>query len=211
MIELAHLERACLALALALAPGCYVFEATPKYSEDESFGPERFPSLALLVEDVSRMPSAGAKESVQQEFEATLLAKGYSLASRGAELERLLSEQATQLSDLSAGQVIELGKLGNAHAMVMVKILEFRTDALAEQEADEHGRTRPVTRYTTAAKLEAALFDVETGRKLWTAKFEAREDNPARDRRPDSRVLDRVAHAVAATCSPRPWWWFLWH
>lgn len=196
-----------LLLAIPLLGGCYLFTAQPDWSVEKEFEPADFPGLAIWVKTTGQHGDLALEKSVEKEFDIRLTNKGYSIVATGDKLRSLAQAQQKHLSDLTKEAVIQLGKVANADALVLVSILEFDTTHVQRTASNPQGREVPVRRYMTSAKVAAELLDIESGLAIWNAKLG--DQNESVDQRPDTALLDEVAQKVARTCSPRPWYWYL--
>jgi|GEM_PF-5873189 len=198
-----------LLLTVSVFGGCYLFTPRPDWSVETEFSPETYPDLAIMVKNSCPRKDPAIEKSVEKEFDIQLTNKGYGIVARGEKLRSLAEEQEQQLSDLTKDRLIELGNVANADALVIVSLLEFDTTRVQRKEKNDQGREHSVQYYLTTAKVAAELLDLESGLTLWNAKFDDQTESV--DQRPDTALLDDVARLVAATCSPRPWYWYLYH
>lgn len=198
-----------LLLTVSVFGGCYLFTPRPDWCVEKEFGPGDYPDLAIMVKNSCPRKEPALEKSVEKEFDIQLTNKGYGIVARGEKLRSLAEEQKKQLSDLTRDGLIELGNVANADALIIVSLLEFDTTQVQRKEENNQGREVTVQRFLTTAKVAAELLDLESGLTLWNAKFD--DQTESLDRRPDTALLDEVARLVAATCSPRPWYWYLYH
>lgn len=148
-----------LAACLGVAAGC------------ASNGGARSPANVYVSPDAQRvqrvavLPFRAATEligaSVSDLFVTELMKTGrYELIERG-QLANVLGETDVQLSGLTQGQVIQLGRMAGADAVVVGTVTEY-------EMAARSGRTAPVV------GVSVRLVDATTSKVLWSVDHAAR-------------------------------------
>ncbi len=156
----------CCSIAVSLLAA----DKPPKVSTKDSFRPNNFRKVAVLVSGPNKadryfsQPQSDQQRLVEDAFLGTLIEKNYEVAVR-SDLEQLLNEQLLQKSGLTDSDSVQLGKLLNVSAVMVVHISELTLGAgptrLPGKGAVDNLRLATVS-------LGARLIDVSTGSVLWT-------------------------------------------
>ncbi len=120
-----------------------------------------------------RAPTELIGASVSDLFVTELMKTGrYELIERG-QLSNVLGETDVQLSGLTAGQAVQVGRMAGADAVVIGTVSEYENVA-------QGGRTLP------AVGISVRLIDATTGKVLWSVDHAgrgAKGDTPAQQAR----------------------------
>lgn len=184
-------------LGLALADARHaaaIDKAPPKVSAKETFKPSAVRKLALIVSGpqksqfLASQPQTDQQRLVEDEFLGALIEKNYDVAVR-SDLEKILGEQKLQKSGLTDADSVEIGKLLNVPAVLLIHISELNTGGR------QFGAGRnPVAVVQSTASLGARLVDVKSGSVLWTGTH--RVEIQVSDRR-SSDALVKAADELA--------------
>jgi hypothetical protein len=189
-------------LALAQQRRARATKPKPETSQDSSFDPKQLTKLAVLV--VGSGPSRGLARGnrdtltdqqrlVEDEFVEILLQKGYSLVSR-SDIQAVIKEQRFQKSGLTEDNAVDVGKLLNVPAVLVVSVTTFS----AENQVNQRTRKSFLVGIAT---LGARLVSVESGAIWWSGTHgETRAINGRAEARD---VLAYVAKNVAAAFPDR--------
>lgn len=153
-------------LAAGMASGLAGCSMTPQVkgeaSADRSFEASRATPLGIVVTDEGgRVPQGGATE-IETSCLQALMGKNYELVERAKLSSLVINELRFQQSGMTDADAVELGKLANAKAMMLVQVTDLRSV--------QSGNERSLITFTRErARLTMRIIDVQTGRLLWLA------------------------------------------
>lgn len=131
-------------------------------SVDRSFEAGRATPLGIVVTDEGgRVPQGGATE-IETSCLQALMSKNYELVERAKLSSLVISELRFQQSGLTDADAVQLGKLTNAKAMMLVQVTDLRSV--------QSGNERSFITFTRErARLTMRIIDVQTGKLMWLA------------------------------------------
>ncbi len=153
-------------LAAGIVSGLSGCSMTPRVQgeaiTDASFDAIRATPLGVVVTDeAGRVPRGGATE-VETSCLLALMSKRYELVERAKLSSLVINELRFQQSGMTDADAVELGKLANAKAMMLVQV----TDLQSVQSGNERSL---ITFTRERARLTMRIIDVQTGKLLWLA------------------------------------------
>lgn len=149
-------------LAAGLGGCAMTPESQSEASTDASFEASRATPLGVVVTDeAGRVPRGGATE-VETSCLQALMGKRYELVERAKLSSLVINELRFQQSGMTDADAVELGKLANAKAMLLVQV----TDLQSVQSGNERSL---ITFTRERARLTMRIIDVQTGKLLWLA------------------------------------------
>ncbi len=161
-----------------------------KSTKAPTFNPDALSKLAVIVwrDSYDNRLANGVDRSIEDEFLAALLEKGYSIASR-SDTEATVKELSFQRdSGLTDRDATKIGKFLNVSAILIVSITEFKNQ-------ETYRGANSSTIYTSRAALGARLISVEKQELLWVSRGAHNRDvhgGPG-----GSEILGKVAKAMA--------------
>lgn len=131
-------------------------------SVDRSFDAGRANPLGIVVTDEGgRVPQGGATE-IETSCLQALMGKNYELVERAKLSSLVISELRFQQSGLTDADAVQLGKLTNAKAMMLVQVTDL--------QSVQSGNGQSFITFTRErARLTMRIIDVQTGKLLWLA------------------------------------------
>lgn len=151
--------------------GCAALEmeSTPQWTFTGDFEARRAERVVIVTDaPVPALRDSSVRHSVtrrvEDEASRLLIPKGYRLASR-SDLDHVLSELTLQSSDWSAQDAVQVGRLMNVDAIVILSIVEY--GHVREQRTfQQQGRPETVWVMTGVAEVNGRYIDVESGEAL---------------------------------------------
>lgn len=167
-----------------------------------AFQPEVYDRVAILVEDrTGRLRYGGSGEGalreVEDEFTSHLIGKGYAVAARGADVDRVLEELRFQRQGVTDRDVQQLGRMLNVPAVLLVSINENSSSSEYVRYTDGSAGTI----YWGSGAIGARLISVERGEVLWISSYSTRIQIAQGSEQ--TRVLAPIAQGVASAFPDR--------
>lgn len=156
---------ACLSVAAVVSgfAGCSMApQVQNDASSDASFVADRASPLGIVVTDeAGRVPQGGATE-IETSCLQALMGKRYELVERAKLSSLVIGELRFQQSGMTDADAVELGKLANAKAMMLVQVTDLQSVT--------SGNERSFITFTRdRARMTMRIIDVQTGKLLWLA------------------------------------------
>ena len=149
--------------------------------------------LAIFVVDNTRKFSrSGALRQVEDEFMRAVIEKGYTLAAR-SDIERILSEQNLQRSDITEKEIARIGRILNVPAVVIVSINNVSTQRYQPIIAVKGQRY-----YSTSVSISARLISAELAEVLWISSYTGEVLVSERSKEIEENALSPIASIVAS-------------
>jgi hypothetical protein len=152
----------CFGLFFLLS-GCSGFGGAKK-SVSVSFSPEKYNTLAVLVEqsDFGRI--------IEDAFVMGLMNKGYSVVSRN-DVQQLIGEIQFQGSGLTQSDRVKLGQMLNVRGILMVHLTKAYSETHDSSYTDRKGQYHSGSYTVHNAGIDARLIDVENGSIQWVSSY----------------------------------------
>lgn len=150
-------------LLLLFLCGCSGFGG-PKKSVSASFSPERYNTLAVLVEQTD------FGRTIEDAFVMGLMNKGYSVVSRN-DVQQLVGEIQFQGSGLTQSDRVKLGQMLNVRGILMVHLTKAYSETRDSSYTDRKGQYHSGSYTVHNAGIDARLIDVENGSIQWVSSY----------------------------------------
>ena len=136
----------------------------PKKSISASFSPEKYSTLAVLVEqnDFGR--------TIEDAFVMGLMNKGYSVVSRN-DVQQLVGEIQFQGSGLTQSDRVKLGQMLNVRGILIVHLTKAYSETRDSSYTDRKGQYHSGSYTVHNAGVDARLIDVENGSIQWVSSY----------------------------------------
>lgn len=148
---------------LSLLSGCSGF-GSPKKSISASFSPEKYNTLAVLVEQ------SDFGRTIEDAFVMGLMNKGYSVVSRN-DVQQLVGEIQFQGSGLTQTDRVKLGQMLNVRGILMVHLTKAYSETRDSSYTDRKGQYHSGSYTVHNAGIDARLIDVENGSIQWVSSY----------------------------------------
>ena len=149
-------------LGLSLA-GCSNL-GSPKKSISPTFSPERYSTLAVLVDQNA------FNRTIEDAFTMGLINKGYAVVSRN-DVQQIVGEIQFQGSGLTQGDRAKLGQILNVRGILLVSLTEAYSERHDSSFTDTKGNYHPGSYVVHTAGINARLIDVENGSVQWISSY----------------------------------------
>lgn len=150
-------------ILLSLLTGCSGF-GNPKKSISASFSPEKYNTLAVLVEQ------SDFGRTIEDAFVMGLMNKGYSVVSRN-DVQQLVGEIQFQGSGLTQTDRVKLGQMLNVRGILMVHLTKAYSETRDSSYTDRKGQYHSGSYTVHNAGIDARLIDVENGSIQWVSSY----------------------------------------
>jgi hypothetical protein len=212
-------------LALLLAASTMIANAmpvtTPKISKHDSFKPEDFQRLAVIVKPIQPSGlnpltglnggiSRGRREQsqldrlVEQRFMRVLLGEGYTLVSR-ADLDAAMKEKGLDEANLTDEKLTqEAGKILHVAAIMVVSVDDFKTTPMQRVVTNAKpgffGGAQTATYFQVVASISARLVKIQDNMVMWTGDLSLNQAYGTQD--VDGMVLGSMSETIATAFPP---------
>lgn len=146
-----------------LLTGCTGYGG-PKKSISASFSPEKYSTLAVLVEQTD------FGRTIEDAFVMGLINKGYSVVSRN-DVQQLIGEIQFQGSGLTQSDRAKLGQMLNVRGILMVHLTKAYSERRDSSYTDRKGQYHSGSYTVHNAGIDARLIDVENGSIQWVSSY----------------------------------------
>jgi curli biogenesis system outer membrane secretion channel CsgG len=221
---------AILTLVITFAESTFVWAQSkaPETSQDAAFVPQSLTKLAVIVSPNSgggrrglgskmngQAPQTNQQRLVEDVFVQQILQLGHVVVAR-SDLKSVLKEQAMEQSGLTDSNAVEVGKLLNVPAVLVVRINEYTVDSPGGGGGGGPGGGGPGGQRGAGRKnapvingratVGARLVNVETGAVLWQGNHTIAEaiPSPAHIQFLLAKVADKLANAFPAKEPSKP-------
>lgn len=150
-------------ISLIICSGCSGFGG-PKRSVSATFSPEKYSTLAVLVEQTD------FGRTIEDAFVMGLMNKGYSVVSRN-DVQQLVGEIQFQGSGLTQSDRVKLGQMLNVRGIVMVHLTKAYSETRDSSYTDRKGQYHSGSYTVHNAGIDARLIDVENGSIQWVSSY----------------------------------------
>lgn len=136
----------------------------PKKSISPSFSPDRYSTLAVLVDHNA------FDRTIEDAFIMGLINKGYAVVSRN-DVQQIVGEIQFQGSGLTQGDRVKLGQILNVRGILLVSLTEAYSERRDSSFTDSRGQHHPGSYVVHTAGINARLIDVENGSIQWVSSY----------------------------------------
>jgi hypothetical protein len=199
---------------------------TPKTSKHESFKPENFERIAVIVKPIqgqqqffnsatgisassgrSHHDQTQAERLVEQRFMRVLLGGGYTLVAR-TDLDAAMKEKGLDEANLTDEKLTqEAGKFLHVSAIMVVSVDDYKTTPMQRLVANNRPPgpfgnigQQTATYYQVVASISARLVKIDDNMVMWTGDLSLNQAYGSQDQ--GGLILGAMSEAIATSYPP---------